>query len=202
MKEAYEKGYKNLLIFEDDIVINEDRWKEELPKCIEFMKNNKDWEIFFLGCAPIIYDPSFKTRQVVGNIYQTHALTTHAYVVSRDYMERLSKVPYIGVRIDKITSESKHSYGCLPSIVYQTGDFISDIQSTSYGMLKDLTTLTVETYAINVKTPLHVIIIILIVAVIILCVLYLVNPPYRYVWFFALVFLILFAIFMIELSLV
>lgn len=55
IKEAYDAGAKRVLIFEDDIdVIKNTLNYDNLKKAIDFMKEFKNWELFYLGVTPDI----------------------------------------------------------------------------------------------------------------------------------------------------
>lgn len=49
LKYAYEKNLDNILIFEDDFLPTSSYSEEKLAIAIDFMKSNKDWDIFHLG---------------------------------------------------------------------------------------------------------------------------------------------------------
>ena len=49
VKDAYESGANTFLMFEDDVIDSEEYSLEKIKECINFMKENKDWELFFLG---------------------------------------------------------------------------------------------------------------------------------------------------------
>ena len=94
IKEAYDKGLSNLLVFEDDIKITPTYSNKQVHECVEFMKNNNEWDIFYLG-----YFPSNTTRGsmkdfihadfINEHIIKYGPLAAHAYCVSRRGMKRI-----------------------------------------------------------------------------------------------------------------
>jgi glycosyl transferase family 25 len=125
MKEAYNKDCKNVLIFEDDINFNYYSI-EKLNRCINFMSNNY-YELFFLGSFPDIKNFSV-TETGYNNIYKMNSMCGHAYVVSRNYMEKIINCKYMDVPLDYLFKFNKNSYGILPPLVVQTAQH-SDINS-------------------------------------------------------------------------
>lgn len=51
LKQALEKGYKHVLICEDDITFGEDIEREFVSGIIDLLRLGEDWDILYLGCA-------------------------------------------------------------------------------------------------------------------------------------------------------
>lgn len=122
IRNAYNKGCRNVLIFEDD-AIDSSYYDEKLVKiAIDFLKTTPDWEIFYFGHQP---DILFNSSNVVSNnIMKTHSTLSHAYAVSRKYMKKILLSgkeirPYDGTPIDKIYMINNNAYALYPMIFYQ-----------------------------------------------------------------------------------
>tara|TARA_Y100000389_G_C17451380_1_gene515052 strand:- start:901 stop:1521 length:621 start_codon:yes stop_codon:yes gene_type:complete len=92
IKKAKEKKLKNVLIFEDDVLIVEDNIKH-LNNALEQLKN-QEWDLFYLGAT---VDPNVGRLQVqTPNLVKTNfAYTTHAYAVNHTmYDFILKEAPY------------------------------------------------------------------------------------------------------------
>lgn len=80
----YQK-FKNLLIFEDDVMFSEN-FTEDLFSCLQDLENF-DWNMFFLGCNPVEpFDKVTNNISKCGGIYMTHA-----YVVNHTFYDELLK---------------------------------------------------------------------------------------------------------------
>lgn len=130
IREAYEAGCENVLIFEDDLVTTSKFDESLLAEAIDFMKANNDWDLFYLGAFPEI--KHHKTSRLTGderesfpNIYKLHSLCGHAYVVSRRFMEKFKDAQFTGIPLDYIYVENNHSYAVYPSLFAQ-GASVSD----------------------------------------------------------------------------
>lgn len=78
----YQK-FKNVLIFEDDVVFS-DNILEDLSNCLEDL-NKREWDMFFLGCNPVE-----KFYQVTDHISRCGGLyMVHAYVVNHTFYDTL-----------------------------------------------------------------------------------------------------------------
>lgn len=119
-----------ICIFEDDIKMTEEWNDKNILRCIQFMNENNDWLIFFLGCNPhIFYDSPHKTNY--DNIYKLQATTAHSYIVSKRILPYIrGKEKYTGIPIDVIYKNLPNTYGYIPGLVQQ-GSFLSDIGTVS-----------------------------------------------------------------------
>jgi len=82
VKEAFEAGHDNVLIFEDDITLNPG-WDKVLHDCINFMYSTKEWDALFLGSS--IFYPIARSP-ISNSIWRAKVFNAHAYVVSRKGM--------------------------------------------------------------------------------------------------------------------
>lgn len=177
IREAYNKGSQNVLIFEDDFDPSIYLTPDNLQKAVNFMKSH-DYDIFFLGCFPQVLhfkailqksdEPVTISQKIKNNlptssqIYKIHAWMSHAYVLSRPMMEKMKDMSYTGSQIDYIYSYNNNAYAILPSLFYQR-NLSSDIDNTWYVRLKirDNVNRLAEFYARYINYPVINILIIL-----------------------------------------
>lgn len=94
VKEAYDNGSETLLLFEDDVIEGNKYNLKYINECVNFMKNNKDWNIFFLGRGMILRDSFyalyvyFIRKQKYKNIFKGAFIDNHALCFSRNGMKR------------------------------------------------------------------------------------------------------------------
>jgi GR25 family glycosyltransferase involved in LPS biosynthesis len=93
IKNAFNKGYKNILIFEDDVVPTHLFGNEIVIKIKDFFRL-QDWDVFYFGMLPLsydIYDPIafFQAPYVSKHIVKFNPLNTHAYALNRSGMSKI-----------------------------------------------------------------------------------------------------------------
>ena len=93
IKNAYNAGYNNILIFEDDIRPSNFYNLDLLNTSINFMKNN-EWDIFYLGY--IISNKNYISENIItshinisNNIIKYNPGATHAYCLSKSAMLKI-----------------------------------------------------------------------------------------------------------------
>ena len=97
IKEAYDNNIEYLLIFEDDFKPTSQYNEKLLSKAIEFMKNNDDWEVFFLGHLNVgpsdIYNVNAKTifssKKISDNIIEFNPYGAQALCYNRKCMKKI-----------------------------------------------------------------------------------------------------------------
>jgi hypothetical protein len=111
-------GAGAMLIFEDDIVF--DRFSPQvLARSIEFLRENKDWQVFFLGCM-VKWSRRVTGAAVVRIGYRS---LTHAYAIGRDFAETMVREhPWRNVAFDDFLRdlESERMYAAYPSFAFQS----------------------------------------------------------------------------------
>lgn len=81
-------GYKNVLVFEDDVVFREDIL-EELSLALEDLKKQERWDMFYIGCNPLKY------KKVTDHLGMSKgALAAHAYAVNNHFYDAVLKIPF------------------------------------------------------------------------------------------------------------
>jgi hypothetical protein len=129
IRHGYNKGYKNMLIFEDDIEDTNSLTPDNLRKSTDFMKDNNSWDLFYLGAFPEIN--RHVTKKMGNSIYSLHSICTHAYVINRKYMEKLKNLQWSGVEIDYLYLKNAESYASYPTLFIQ-GVSKSDLGSSDF----------------------------------------------------------------------
>lgn len=92
IKTVKENGFKNVLIFEDDVLFLEENINQ-ISKTLDDLKNI-DWQLFYLGAT---VDPNVGfMKKFTDNLFQTNfAYTTHAYAVNNTVYDKiLNEAPY------------------------------------------------------------------------------------------------------------
>lgn len=96
---ALDAGNDNVLIFEDDVTPSRFYDPIILQHCIDFMKDNKDWDFFYLGyCHPnprTYLADALKCgfgKQYTQHVYECNCFCWHAYVVSRRGMQKYKRL--------------------------------------------------------------------------------------------------------------
>lgn len=132
IKDAVEKGYQSILIFEDDI----DFTDNFLTGLNYFIKNTKylDWDMLYLGGRNKISIDKLCSPTEFSNIYKCKQIKcTHAYIIKRTLFSKILKdLETYDEEIDnyyfKCIQPNYNTYIIHPTIVNQT-DSKSDIVS-------------------------------------------------------------------------
>lgn len=166
IKEAHRKNLDHVIIFEDDIICNlsKEEFNEKMKQVYHFINNN-NYDIFFLGSIPEIFN--FRTTKVSSNIYKAHAYCTHAYILSRTGIKKYCNMLFSKVPIDFVYLNSDNAYAMYPSIFYQN-ESKSDVAPSwvdFHGFKNRLVKLR-ENYATNVNIQIGP----LLVAIVVLCI--------------------------------
>ena len=98
IRQSYNKGDETCLIFEDDIIESGYLTPQLLNEAIDFMENNQDWDLFYLGSYYELLRHKFE--KITPNILKGGNLCAHAYVISRRFMEKLVSIPFFGTNLD------------------------------------------------------------------------------------------------------
>ena len=158
IKNAYDAGMQNVLIFEDDLVTTGNYDLKLLDDAISFMKNDNAWDIFYLGPFPEI--KRFSTEATpYNNVYKIHSLCGHAYVVSRRFMEKFKDAKFTDIPLDYIYMYNEQSYAVYPGLFAQ-GASVSDnngnvtLSLDTLPKVKQTFFRAVEMYGYHVNVPL------------------------------------------------
>lgn len=129
IKDALSKGYKSILIFEDDVILDENfiekynEYKSQLPE---------DWDLFFVGSCCNLHITNQKNGV---NVYQTNtSRCCHAYSISLSGLMKLKdELSNINEAIDWyfnyiIPVLKLNTYWSEPSIAEQNSSFESTVQ--------------------------------------------------------------------------
>ena len=125
ISDAYDKGFNNIFLFEDDARFELPFDFKKLNRIIEWLKNNKKWEAFYFGYLlhpnPLLIPLSLD----IGRLFDP--LLTHAVVINRRGMKKIldyvNKNGYPNYHIDQFYKNTlTYKYGSLPVMNYQCKD--------------------------------------------------------------------------------
>ncbi len=138
-----QKGYKRVLVFEDDAVMLEDI-NHYMPLCLSQLPN--DFDLFYLGCQ---HNQLFERFHSPNILCVTSAFATHAVLWSesgmRKFLDRVQELP-IDRTIRNTIQNDGLCYCSYPMLVSQRPSF-SDID----GCVRDWSRWLQELYYKNVK---------------------------------------------------
>ncbi len=118
MVKGLESGAEHILIFEDDVVF--ERFSAQtLGRTVRFLRENRDWQLFFFGC---MVKKSSRTANpsVVRIRYRS---LTHAYAIQRNFAQTLVEHnPWNKVAFDDFLRDldSRFMYAAYPSFAFQS----------------------------------------------------------------------------------
>jgi GR25 family glycosyltransferase involved in LPS biosynthesis len=112
LKYAQQNNYKNILVFEDDFMPTKGYDEKIIKKAVEFMKNNKDWDIFYFGYSFINQNGStiFNASNYSDNIILFKPALTHAFCYSQRGINTILKTYKIflgNIHYDKFLENHK-----------------------------------------------------------------------------------------------
>lgn len=123
-KQIVENGYQNTLIFEDDVV-----FLKRLPETIyvDFLHSHPDWEIFYLGHRPIIWDTRLVRKTDSRGFVEVRSNDTHAYLIRLEVAKKLSAIPWENSHVDIFLREhTSRTYAKFPMRAIQNGRFLTN----------------------------------------------------------------------------
>jgi hypothetical protein len=110
-------GANTICIFEDDIVF--ERFSpQELNRAVEFMRSDRDWNIFFLGC----FVRSARRTRCPSVVHIRFRSLTHAYIIQREFARKLLEIPWPGRCLDDLicAMNDPAMYAMHPMIAFQS----------------------------------------------------------------------------------
>ena len=129
LQDAKEKGYKNILIFEDDVCFSSN-FQKKIEDSISELPIN--WDLFYLGFSPHEKDSSFENYS--NNLHKLNklCLTSHAIAYSNNIILEILNKPQYFVHeraYDRLLSkyiQTKHlCFATNPPIALQNSTFSS-----------------------------------------------------------------------------
>lgn len=117
-------GYQNTLVFEDDVV-----FLKPLPSILyaNFLATHSDWEIFYLGHRPIIWDTRLVRKTDTPGFVEVRSNDTHAYLIRLETAQKLADIPWENSHVDIFLREhTTRSYAKFPMRAIQNGAFLSN----------------------------------------------------------------------------
>lgn len=139
IKNAYDSGKNNILIFEDDLLPTDTYNQDHVKNAITFMQENNYWDVFYFGYFVFNYDVLPKNsylnaKQVYPHVVEYRPFATHAYCLNRQGMIRILNhyIRYIGkvhydIYISRYTDARCFCY--TPMLFDQKMCFSSDIEA-------------------------------------------------------------------------
>lgn len=93
IKDVYERGLDNVLIFEDDAYPTSSFSNKNIEKAIIFLKTNEDWECLYLGyMIGGLYNSNILhlfSERINSNIFKFNPVGAHAYILNRKGMKKI-----------------------------------------------------------------------------------------------------------------
>jgi GR25 family glycosyltransferase involved in LPS biosynthesis len=117
-------GYQNTLIFEDDVV-----FLKPVPATLyaDFLHTHPDWEIFYLGHRPIIWDTRLVRKTDTPGFVEVRTNDTHAYLIKLEVATKLAAIPWENSHVDIFLRErTSTSYAKFPMRAIQNGRFLTN----------------------------------------------------------------------------
>lgn len=91
IKNEYNKGSNNILIFEDDFMPSSSYDENVIQEVVDFI-DNEDLEIMYLGHSSACnHRPFYNPKRITKHVYKMKPCFTHAYIVTRKGMEKILK---------------------------------------------------------------------------------------------------------------
>lgn len=123
-------GYKNVLVFEDDVIFREDIIPE-LSLALEDLKKQERWDMFYIGCNPLKYK---KVTEHLG--MSKGALAAHAYAVNNHFYDTILSIPFKHLPSTDMyyhnlgTLESNRIYMAMQNLAWQSPSY-STLEETN-----------------------------------------------------------------------
>lgn len=142
IREAYDAGHQQILVFEDDAIASKDYSLNKVNRMIHFLKGNQDWDMFFLGYSHNYHNLFFSNMRPIDkkkDIFKIEALGLFAYVINRKYMKYIldQHAIYQGTALDIAIYQKGNHYAIYPMIIKPNFQLGSDIEHTDLGSLND-----------------------------------------------------------------
>jgi GR25 family glycosyltransferase involved in LPS biosynthesis len=119
-----EMGYENTLIFEDDVV-----FLKQLPvsEYQDFLQNHPDWDVFYLGHRPIIWDTRLVKKTNTSGFVEVRTNDTHAYMIKLKSARHLASLAWEHKAVDIfLRHHTTKSYAKFPMRAIQNGRFLTN----------------------------------------------------------------------------
>lgn len=160
MQLAIERDCQNALITEDSIACLTNPTQQSVDEVLRFLETDM-WDVLFLGTAPCIEMNRTRKIEKFQFIRQVHAFQTHAYIVSRKFMEKFVTLPFetLNAPIEVVFSILRTAYAVFPTWFYQVDESVhsqivlSKRPSTLESCAKKIALKAKTTYAQTVNVP-------------------------------------------------
>mgnify|MGYP001319832229 FL=1 len=88
LKHANENNFKNILVFEDDFILDEEIKDEHVIHSIDNFISNNDFNLYFIGCIPYVIWPSLSTEHVKVILGGTN----HSVIYSKEARDKIINI--------------------------------------------------------------------------------------------------------------
>jgi hypothetical protein len=121
ISDAYKKGVKRLMIFEDDACFVKKIGSADINEIRSFLDNNDDWEIFNIGGIPEIFKNKLHKQKNYDTIYRGQFLNAGAYILNQKGIEHYKNLEWSENNIidSNVFLKNKKYYGRLPRVYMQ-----------------------------------------------------------------------------------
>jgi hypothetical protein len=110
---AKERGWKNVVVFEDDFLPTKYLTVESLTECLNFVKKQENWDVLYLGGMPCgMNRPSRSVKGWKGiKECPSSFFQTHCYVMSENMINFMASIDLtVRIEYDKLTSIVRSYY--------------------------------------------------------------------------------------------
>lgn len=115
IRKGLDEGALRILVFEDDVIF--ERFSPaRLDAALGFLRQQSDWDVFFLGC---LARKSWATESSAVRKVDYRCLA-HAYALNRSFAEQLVKKPWSGIPFDCMLRDTDGLFVCYPSFAFQS----------------------------------------------------------------------------------
>jgi GR25 family glycosyltransferase involved in LPS biosynthesis len=115
IRKGLAEGALRILVFEDDVIF-EHFSSARLDAALSFLRQEPDWNIFFLGC---LASKSWATQSPAVRKVDYRCLA-HAYALNRPFAEQLVRKPWSGIPFDCMLRHNDGLFACYPSFAFQS----------------------------------------------------------------------------------
>jgi len=121
MQIALESRCNNVVVLEDDIAKLNELEQLEYDDITHFVQHDKKWDVFFLGVHANVF---FQTsRRVESSIFKVQSACTHAYVASRGFMQKMSRLDFevLNCAFGHLLEQNFNTFCVFPTLFYKPG---------------------------------------------------------------------------------
>lgn len=119
-----DKKYERTLIFEDDVVFLK---KIAVDDFAGFLERNPDWDVFYFGHRPVIWQPRIVQKTDTSGIVEVRTNDLHAYIITQKAAKVMSERGWYDKPVDiSLRENTQKSYALFPMRAIQCGRFFTN----------------------------------------------------------------------------